>query len=154
MAKLAKSADKTKKAVAGKAAARDDRKKVKTSLREKIGSKEYASELQRLHVELVTLQQWAIATGAKVCVLFEGRDTAGKGGTIKATDTSWAPWYVADTDDKKRGRLNIITHFLGLIPYHSVPRSKIQLPKRQKAKGYRAPNYTFKRVPEKFWQQD
>jgi len=290
MAKLAKNAGKTKKVAVGKAAAEHGRKEVSASPRVKIGGKEYAGELQRLHVELVALQQWATATGAKICVLFEGRDTAGKGGVIKAltervsprvfrvvalpaptereksqmyiqrylkhlpaagevvifdrswynragvervmgfcteeqvqkflrivpavekamvesgiilvkywlevsedeqtrriksrisdgrkiwklspmdlksysrwydysrarddmiqaTDTSWAPWYVADTDDKKRGRLNIITHFLGLIPYHPVPRAKIQLPKRQKARGYRAPNYTFKRVPEKF----
>ena len=34
-----------------------------------------------------------------------------------ATDTAWAPWYIADTDDKKRGRLNIISHLLSQVPY-------------------------------------
>jgi polyphosphate kinase 2 len=257
---------------------------------DKLGNKEYNAALRKLHVELVTLQEWAKATGAKICIVFEGRDGAGKGGTIKAitervsprvfrvialpaptereksqmyiqrylphmpaageivifdrswynragvervmgfctqeqvekflhmapaveraivdsgiilikywlevseaeqtrrlkarigdgrkiwklspmdlksysrwydysrardemiqaTDTPWAPWYVARSDDKKRGRLNIISHLLGLIPYHPVPRSKVSLPKRQHAKGYRDPKYVFKPVPEKF----
>ena len=45
--------------------------------------KEYEAELRRLHGELVAMQEWVKATGAKICVVFEGRDTAGKGGTIK-----------------------------------------------------------------------
>ena len=45
--------------------------------------KDYERELERLQVELVHLQQWVVATGAKVCIVFEGRDTAGKGGVIK-----------------------------------------------------------------------
>ena len=46
-------------------------------------TKEYEREMRRLHGELVALQEWVKATGAKVCIVFEGRDTAGKGGTIK-----------------------------------------------------------------------
>src|SRR6478735_1635707 len=49
----------------------------------KLSRKEYERELARLQVELVHLQQWVVASGAKVCVVFEGRDTAGKGGVIK-----------------------------------------------------------------------
>ncbi len=52
--------------------------------REKLSRKEYERELERLHVELVKLQQWVVHKGLKVCVVFEGRDGAGKGGTIKA----------------------------------------------------------------------
>ena len=48
-----------------------------------MGRKEYEQEMRRLHGELVALQEWVKATGAKVCIVFEGRDTAGKGGTIK-----------------------------------------------------------------------
>src|ERR1700739_1453460 len=48
-----------------------------------------------------------------------------------ATDTVWAPWYVAHTDDKKRGRLNALTHILSKIPYEELPRAKIKLPERQ-----------------------
>lgn len=49
----------------------------------KLSKREYEDELARLHVELVTLQQWVVHTGYRVCVLFEGRDAAGKGGVIK-----------------------------------------------------------------------
>jgi polyphosphate kinase 2 (PPK2 family) len=51
---------------------------------DKLKRKEYERELARLHVEFVKLQQWVVHKGLKVCILFEGRDGAGKGGTIKA----------------------------------------------------------------------
>ena len=50
----------------------------------KMKRKEYEAELRRLQAELVALQEWVKASGTKVCVVFEGRDSAGKGGTIKA----------------------------------------------------------------------
>ena len=49
----------------------------------KMKTKEYEAEMERLQGELVALQEWVKRTGAKICVVFEGRDTAGKGGTIK-----------------------------------------------------------------------
>jgi len=238
--------------------------------RPKMKEKEYQRQLRRLHGELVAMQEWVKATGAKVCVVFEGRDTAGKGGTIKAitervsprvfrvvalpapsereksqmyiqryishlpaagevvifdrswynragvervmgfateeqaqrflelapavekamvdsgillvkywlevsadeqtrrlegriddprkvwklseldllsytrwddysrarddmirmTDSAWAPWFVARSDDKKRARLNVITHLLGQVPYEPLKRKKIALPNR------------------------
>ncbi|WP_433296323.1 polyphosphate kinase 2 [Actinoplanes sp. CA-030573] len=249
--------------------------------------KEYQHELRRLHGELVAMQEWVKDTGAKVCVVFEGRDTAGKGGVIKAitervsprtfrvvalpaptdreksqmylqryvphlpgagdvvifdrswynragvervlgfctpeqsaqflqlvpeveraivdsgvillkywlevspeeqtrrlenrindprkywklspmdlksysrwydysrardemfrtTDTAWAPWYVANTDDKKRGRLNVITHLLDNVPYQPLAHKDVKLPKRQKADGYREPVLQVRRIP-------
>jgi polyphosphate kinase len=252
--------------------------------------KEYEGELKKLHIELVKLQEWVKHKGLKVCVLFEGRDGAGKGGTIKAitervsprvyrvialpapsereksqmymqrylphlpaageivifdrswynragvervmgfcsqeqaqdflkaapliekaivnsgiillkywlevseeeqtrrlesriddgrklwklspmdlksysrwydysrardemfaaTDTAWAPWYVVRSDDKRRARLNLITHLLQQIPYKQAPREKIKLPKRQKPGDYKEPDYPFKVVHEKF----
>ena len=257
----------------------------------KLKSKDYEHELARLHVELVKLQQWVVHKGLKVCIVFEGRDGAGKGGTIKAitervsprifrvvalpaptereksqmyvqryfrhfpaageivifdrswynragvervmgfcteeqtkyflqlaplteramvdsgiillkywlevseeeqtrrleariddgrkiwklspmdlksysrwydysrardemfqtTDTPWAPWYVVHSDDKKRARLNVITHLLKHIPYEELPRGKIKLPDRQKAHGYKQPDYAYKMVPELTW---
>ena len=257
----------------------------------KLKVKEYERELARLHVELVKLQQWVVHKGLKVCIVFEGRDGAGKGGTIKAitervsprvfrvvalpaptereksqmyiqrymphlpaageivifdrswynragvervmgfcteeqvkrfltvvpavekaivdsgiillkywlevseeeqtrrleariddgrkiwklspmdlksygrwydysrardemfqaTDTSWAPWYVVRSDDKKRARLNIISHLLKQIPYEELPREKVKLPDRQKAHGYKEPDYPYKFVPELTW---
>jgi len=257
---------------------------------EKLKNKEYEKELAKLHVELVKLQEWVKYKGLKVCIVFEGRDGAGKGGTIKAitervsprvfrvvalpapterektqmypqrymphlpsagevvifdrswynragvervmgfctkeevkqflevvphferlacdsgiillkywlevspeeqtrrlegriddgrkiwklssmdiksfscwddytrardemiaaSDTPWAPWYVARSDDKKRARLNVITHFLGRIPYEEVPREKVKLPSRQKLGKYKSPDYPFKFIPEVF----
>ena len=257
---------------------------------QKLGRKDYDKELARLHVELVKLQEWVVHKGLKVCVVFEGRDTAGKGGTIKAitervsprvyrvvalpsptereksqmymqryvphfpaggeiviwdrswynragvervmgfctedqhqrflrgvpwfekgmvdngiilikywlevspeeqtrrltariddgrkvwkltpmdlksysrwydysrardemfaaTDTDFAPWRVARSDDKKRARLNIITHLLESIPYKQAPRLKVKLPKRQKAEGYREPDHPFRFIDERY----
>jgi polyphosphate kinase len=280
----------------GKAAGNGPRKrnrdeaKGKASEKEKLSEKEYQKQLERLHIELVKLQEWVVHKGLKVCIVFEGRDGAGKGGTIKAitervsprvfrvialpapsdreksqmylqryvphfpaggeivifdrswynragvervmgfctdeqakkflggvplvekamvdsgiillkywlevspdeqtrrlegrihdgrkiwklspmdlksysrwydysqarddmfkaTDSGFAPWFVAHSDDKKRARLNIITHLLSQIPYKSVPREKIKLPERQKPGGYRDANYPFKVIPEKF----
>src|SRR5690348_4100355 len=57
----------------------------------KLKAKDYDHELRRLHVELVKLQQWAVREGARICILFEGRDGAGKGGTIKAITERVSP---------------------------------------------------------------
>jgi polyphosphate kinase 2 len=233
--------------------------------------KAYRDELRRLHAELVAMQEYVKSAGAKVCVVFEGRDTAGKGGTIKAitdkvsprvfrivalpaptdreksqmymqryvphfpaagevvifdrswynragvepvmgfctpsqtaqflqaaplfekamvdsgiilakywlevgpeeqgkrlqariddprkiwklsdmdtksysrwddfshardamfdaTDSEWAPWYVVETNDKQRGRLNLITHLLSLVPYEPIKPKDVVLPDRR-----------------------
>jgi polyphosphate kinase 2 len=256
----------------------------------KLKRKDYERELERLHVEFVKLQQWVVHKGLRVCILFEGRDGAGKGGTIKAmtervsprifrvvalpaptereksqmyaqryiphlpaageivifdrswynragvervlgfcteeqakhflqmipgvekaivddgvmllkywlevssdeqtrrlegriddgrkiwklsdmdlksysrwydysrardemflaSDTAWAPWYVAHSDDKRRARLNILTHILSKIPYEASPREKVELPKRQHRGDYKDPDYPFRLIPEAF----
>jgi polyphosphate kinase 2 len=67
-----------------------------------------------------------------------------------ATDTPDAPWYVVDSNDQKRGRLNCITHFLSLIPYEEVPHEKVKLPKRQKPGDYVDPDYPYHYVPAKY----
>ena len=69
---------------------------------------------------------------------------------FEATDTAWAPWYVVKSDDKKRARLNVITHLLSRIPYKKVARDGVKLPKRQKAHSYREPDYPYKFIPETF----
>jgi len=53
---------------------------------------------------------------------------------LVATDSKHAPWYIVRSDDKKKARLNCITHLLSKIPYGKVPREKVKLPKR-KSKG-------------------
>ncbi len=256
----------------------------------KMPRKKYEAEMAILQGELVAMQEWVKATGAKVCIVFEGRDTAGKGGTIKrivervsprvfrvvalptptereksqmylqrymshfpaagevvifdrswynragvervmnfctpeeterflnmapmvekamadagiilikywlevsadeqtrrlksrmddprktwklspmdlrsyerwydysrardamfeATDTAWAPWYVANNDVKKRGRLNIISHLLSQVPYEPYPGLDVELPKRQKAGDYREPTLPVRHIPTPF----
>jgi polyphosphate kinase len=254
----------------------------------KVSGKDYDRKLKKLHVELVKVQEWVKLKGLKVCIVFEGRDGAGKGGTIKAitervsprvfrvvalpaptereksqmyvqrylphlpgagevvifdrswynragvervmgfcsekeaqqflrvvplfekmmvrsgiillkywlevspdeqtrrlesrvddgrkiwklspmdlksytrwddyskarddmfaeTDTDWAPWFVARSDDKKRARLNIIAHLLSRIPYKFPPRKKVNLPKRKTPARVVPPS--VKLVPERF----
>lgn len=254
----------------------------------KLKRKDYERELKRLQIELVKLQEWVRHEGKKICIVFEGRDGAGKGGTIKAitarvsprvfrivalpaptereksqmyiqrylphlpaggeivifdrswynragvervmgfcsekeverflrivpavekaiidsgvilikfwlevgpdeqtrrlesriddgrkiwklsnmdlksysrwddytqardemfsaTDTAWASWYVARSDDKRKARLNIIEHLLSLIPYTEVKRDKVKLPKRDVRKSKKHENYPFKYIPE------
>ena len=257
---------------------------------EKLGNKEYEKHLFELHVELVHLQEWVKKQGLKVCILFEGRDGAGKGGVIKAltervsprvfrvfalpaptereksqmymqryvshlpaagevvifdrswynragvervmgfctpeqtkefldsipivekaivssgiillkywldvsmdeqtrrledriadgrktwklspmdiasygrwydysrardemilsSDTAWAPWYVTQSDDKKRTRLNVISHILRHIPYKKIQEQGIKLPKREKAGDYVEPEYPYRKIEERY----
>ncbi len=257
---------------------------------EELSGKEYDKELERLHVELVKLQQWVVHEGKKVCIVFEGRDGAGKGGAIKAitervsprvfrvtalpaptereksqmyiqryvrhlpaggeivifdrswynragvervmgfcseeqaddflkmvplferamvdsgiillkywlevspdeqqkrledrvddgrkiwklspmdlksynrwdeytrardemfkaSDTPWAPWFVANSEDKKRVRLNLISHLLKQIPYEEIPHDKVRLGKRKIGKYKAAAEYPFKLIEELF----
>src|SRR5271170_870074 len=256
----------------------------------KMKRKEYERELARLHVEFVKLQLWVVHKGLRVCILFEGRDGAGKGGTIKAmtervsprifrvvalpaptereksqmyiqryvphlpaageivifdrswynragvervmgfcteeqakrflqmappvekafvdngiillkywlevspeeqtrrleariddgrktwklsdmdlksysrwfdysrardemflaSDTSWAPWYVVHSDNKRRARLNALTHILSKIPHEELPRAKVKLPKRQDRNDYKETDYPFRVIPKVF----
>ena len=67
-----------------------------------------------------------------------------------ATDTPWAPWYVAHTDDKMRGRLNIISHLLQQIPYEPLTLRDITLPKRQRAGKYVEPDLPLKHIATPF----
>ena len=55
---------------------------------------------------------------------------------LKASDTKFAPWYILRSDDKRRARLNCITHLLSMIPYQKVPRGKVKLPSRSKKRAY------------------
>jgi polyphosphate kinase len=71
---------------------------------------------------------------------------------LESTDTEHAPWYIVRSDDKRRARLNLIAHFLSLIPYEEVSRGKVELPKRSKKDAYddiaSIANRRF--VPEKY----
>jgi len=70
---------------------------------------------------------------------------------FRYTDTKQSPWYVVPADDKKRARLNCISHLLGMIPYQDLPHEKIILPERKEAHSYMRPpisSQTF--IPEKY----
>jgi hypothetical protein len=71
---------------------------------------------------------------------------------LDATDTDHAPWHIVRSDDKKRARLNIISHFLSLIPYEAVPRPEIKLPGRSKKHAYDDEATMVNRawIPEKY----
>jgi polyphosphate kinase 2 len=71
---------------------------------------------------------------------------------LKATDTSHAPWYIVRSDDKKRARLNCISHLLSLIPRKRVPRKSVKLPKRSNKNAYddQATLKGRRFVPEKY----
>ena len=70
---------------------------------------------------------------------------------LLATDTSFAPWYIVNGDDKRRARLNCISHLLSLIPYKEIDREKVKLPERQKSHGYTEPkNRQYNFVPNVF----
>jgi polyphosphate kinase 2 len=257
---------------------------------QKLKRKAYEREMRVLHGELVAMQEWVKEAGAKICIVFEGRDTAGKGGTIKritervsprvfrvvalpaptereksqmyiqrylahfpaagevvifdrswynragvepvmgyctpeeterflrlvpgaekamtdsgilllkywlevsadeqtrrlerrindprkiwklsdmdlksysrwydysrardamldATDTAWAPWHIAHTDDKERGRLNIISHLLSQVPYKPLSHHDIALPERQHPGRYVEPDLSRHYIPTPF----
>ena len=67
-----------------------------------------------------------------------------------ATDTPWAPWYIAHTDDKKRGRLNIISHLLSQVPYEPLEPRDVKLPKRRVRGKSVEPNLPLKYIPTPF----
>ena len=67
---------------------------------------------------------------------------------FSATDTPWAPWYVARSDDKRKARLNIIEHLLSRIPYTEIKREKVKLPKRHITSTSEREAYAFKIIPE------
>ncbi len=66
------------------------------------------------------------------------------------TDIPEAPWYVVETDNKRSAHLNLITHFLSLIPYEQVPHDDIKLPARQKRSYLRPPKSSQRMVPTKY----
>jgi polyphosphate kinase 2 len=67
-----------------------------------------------------------------------------------ATDSEWAPWHIVDNEDKKRGRLNVISHLLGQIPYEALPHPDTRMPKPPSAHGYTEPETSSPNIPTPF----
>jgi polyphosphate kinase 2 len=70
---------------------------------------------------------------------------------LAATSTEWAPWHIVNADNKRRARLNCISHFLSLIPYEELPRDKVKLGKRDLKSKYddQASIARYSYIPEK-----
>lgn len=134
--------------------------------RQKFSRKAYERQLAKLEIELVKLQGWIVHEGLKVVVLFEGRDSAGKGGTIKRityrmnlhiarvvalgtpTEKEKTQWYF-QRYVKRHARLNVISHLLSLIPYQDLTPEPIELPQQQDIGDYTHPDISqFNLVPE------
>lgn len=75
--------------------------------------------------------------------------TKARDAMFAATDTAWAPWFVARSENKKRVRLNVISHLLAHVPYEEIKTEPVKLPKR-KIGRYKAVDYPFRFVPERF----
>lgn len=137
-------------------------------------AKLYEKELMRLHVELVKLQEWVVAKGLKVAIVFEGRDGAGKGGTIKAITERVSPRVfkvvaLSAPSDREKSQM-YVQRYIPHLPaageivifdrswYNGVERvmgftalDKVELPKRKDlGKKYKAADYPFKFIPEIF----
>ena len=69
---------------------------------------------------------------------------------FEATDTPQSPWHVVQANDKERARLNCIAHLLSIVPWKKIPHEKVTLPKRQQPKGYKAPDWPYRWIPEKY----
>jgi polyphosphate kinase len=67
-----------------------------------------------------------------------------------ATSSEWAPWHIVDNEDKKRGRLNIISHLLSQIPYEHVPHPDEKMPKPPSDHGYAEPETSKPNIPTPF----
>jgi polyphosphate kinase 2 len=67
-----------------------------------------------------------------------------------ATSTEWAPWHIVDNDDKKRGRLNIISHLLSQVPYTPLKAPDVKMPKPPSADGYSDPPSSLGNIPTPF----
>jgi polyphosphate kinase len=69
---------------------------------------------------------------------------------FEATDTPQCPWYVVQSDDKEKARLNCISHLLSVVPWKKIPQDNITLPKRQKPKGYKQPDWNYRWIPQRY----
>lgn len=76
--------------------------------------------------------------------------TIARDAMFEATDTEFSPWHTVDTNDKKRGRLNCITHLLKTIPYEEVKLPRFKLPKRKGAKNDPGSSHPLRFIPQTY----
>src|SRR3954447_10763011 len=70
---------------------------------------------------------------------------------FRHTDTEESPWWVVESDDKRRAHLNAITHLLGQVPYEDLPEQQLTLPPRQPDNGYVRPPRSLQRFVPEVW---
>jgi polyphosphate kinase 2 len=98
-----------------------------------------AEQERRFHARMEDpLRQWKLSPMDIESWLRWDAYTKARDEMLTATDSPVAPWYVIRTDDKKKARLNCISHLLSLIPVEDVPRDRIKLPKRSAKDKYDA----------------
>jgi len=66
------------------------------------------------------------------------------------SDTPESPWYVVQSDNKRRARLNCINHLLSVVPWKQIPHTKVRLPNRQKPNGYEPLDWSYRFIPERY----
>jgi len=69
---------------------------------------------------------------------------------LAKTSTPWAPWHVVDMNDKRAGRLNLIAHLLSQIPHEDLTPPPLEMPDRQPAGGYMAPDWSSLEIPRRY----
>ena len=69
---------------------------------------------------------------------------------LAATDTAWGPWFVVDNNDKKRGRLNIISHLLSQIPYQPPAATEVKMPQASRVPAATRSRNWRARIPTPF----
>ncbi|MFE0020859.1 polyphosphate kinase 2 [Amycolatopsis sp. NPDC059021] len=82
------------------------------------------------------LRRWKLSTVDLESVTHWAEYSRAKDDMLTHTDTAESPWYVVESEDKRRGRLNMISHLLGSVPYHEVPRPALELPANPPASAY------------------
>ena len=70
---------------------------------------------------------------------------------FRYTDTEQSPWWVVESDDKRRAHLNAITHLLAQVPYEELPSQELVLPPRQQDAGYQRPPRSSQRYVPEVW---
>ena len=85
------------------------------------------------------MRRWKLSTTDMQSVTHWEDYSRAKDEMFVHTDIPEAPWYVVDSEDKRRARINMIAHLLSTVPYHEVEHSEIEMPKRPPSQGYLRP---------------
>ena len=88
------------------------------------------------HVSAILLRQWKLSPMDLESFRRWYEYSRARDAMLEATDSKHAPWYLIHSDDKRKARLNCLSHFLSMLPHKKTPREKVKLPKRSKKDAY------------------